>query len=548
MGGSTIRVRVEGRDGTVDCAPTHSLLLALRLVGIPMDTECGGLGRCGLCRVQVLDAAPAASHADRQCFSPAALATGWRLACTMYPMADCHVAIPEALAAAPLRILTEAAESAAQSGAPSSARAGYGLAIDIGTTTLACYLMRLTDGELVDVAAFTNPQRLYGQDVVSRIVHAHRSEDALRELRTSLIAAIEARCVDICQVQHIDPNDVHMLTLVGNSTMMHILCGVDPWPLGVAPYEPVFTTVPDAPAHTLGFDRFGHAHAAVLPGIGGQLGADTVAGLLALSPRLRDGVRLFVDLGTNGEIVLVMGDTALGCSCAAGPAFEGVHISAGSPAVSGAVDSVSVVDAALRVTTIDDAPPVGICGSGLVDAVAVLLEHRVLNASGRMCAPGDATSPAVPEMALRVRESEEGRAFVRCEPLHGAPIILTQQDIREVQLAKGAVRAGVDLLLEEAGIAAADVDGVYIAGGFGTALRPPSVAALGLFPGVLRDRIQPVGNAAGLGARLALAGDAALAEAHTLAQWVTHISLAKRPNFHQVFTESLRFPDPAGQD
>lgn len=539
-----IQLHVAGRGTPIAHEPDRHALSSLHAAGIPMDTECGGLGRCGLCRVQFLDGAPPPSRADRQFFGAADLADGWRLACTAFPTTDARLAVPDALTAAPFRILTAAAGAPEETGRARAARAGFGVAIDVGTTTVVCYVTRLSDGQVLDVAAFANPQRAYGSDVLSRIVHAHRGAAELEQLRTVLIDAVERHVFRLCEAHAVDAAHVHALTLVGNSTMMHLLRGVDPWPLGVAPYRPAFTTVPEGPADALGFRRLGHARAAVLPGIGGQLGSDTVAGLLALGPRLRNGIHLYVDLGTNGEIVLLLGDTALGCSCAAGPAFEGVRISAGTPAVRGAIDTVAVVDGRLQVTTIGDAAPVGICGSGLVDTVAVLLQHGVLDPSGRLRAGADLPDELSADLRSRVRDEAGARTFT-VHAAADAPVVLTQQDLRQLQLAKGAVRTGVDLLLREAGIAAADVARVYVAGAFGTALRPVSVAALGVFPPALRDRIEPVGNAAGLGAQLALAAEEALAEAHRIARWVRHVSLAEQPDFHRVFAESMRFPDPA---
>ena len=536
-------VTLHGTDRTVACPPGVSVLAALREAGLMLEAGCGGEGRCGLCRVQFLDGAPEAHPEDRQICGDATEA-GWRLACHAHPAADCRIAVPDTRAAAGLHIVTDAASRlASAAGSTASGATGYGVAVDVGTTTVACYLVRLADARPVDVAAFPNPQRAFGHDVVTRIMRAHRGPEHLRELQRELVAALEAHVLGMCETHAIPPEELGALVAVGNSTMMHLLWGVDPWPLGVAPYEPVFTTVPPRPGRELGFAQLGNAQVSLLPGIAGQLGSDTIAGLLALGPALRQGAALFLDLGTNGEIVLVHGDRALGCSCAAGPAFEGVHISCGMSAAPGAIDRVDVDDDGLRLRTLGDAPPQGLCGSGLTDAVAVLLGHGLLAPDGRLAAPdGVAATPAA--LTARLCEDDGVRAFVLHESADQR-IALTQRDIREVQLAKGAVRTGVELLLQAAGLTASDVRQVFVGGAFGTALRPESVRALGLLPDAMDAPIRPVGNVAGLGAQLALLFEDRRREADQLAAWITHVPLAGQADFETRFAASLAFPAAA---
>jgi len=281
----------------------------------------------------------------------------------------------------------------------------------------------------------------------------------------------------------------------------------------------------------------------LLPGVGGQIGSDAVAGLLALGLAGWRKPSLFIDLGTNGEIALLSRRMALGCSCAAGPAFEGVHISSGMAAVAGAVERVEEEDGRLRLDTIDGAPPLGLCGSGLADAVTVLLQRGLLLPSGRLLGPGQVPADVPSDLRARVREAGGQRRFVFHEDESEKPILLTQADIRQVQLAKAAIRTGAESLLEEAGIEPESIERVFVGGAFGSSVRAESLLALGMLPEPLRGRIHPVGNVAGMGAKLALIFPERLRAARRLARRIRHVSLADRPDFSSLFASYLGFPE-----
>jgi len=315
----------------------------------------------------------------------------------------------------------------------------------------------------------------------------------------------------------------------------------------VAPYRPVFTETPPVAADVLGFRRLGHARVRLLPGVGGQVGSDAVAGLLALGLAGWRKPGLFIDLGTNGEIVLLSRRTAVGCSCAAGPAFEGVHISSGMAAVAGVVERVEEEDGRLQLDTIDEAPPLGLCGSGLADAVTVLLRRGLLLPSGRLLGPGQAPADVPSDLRARVQEDRGQRKFVLHQDESGRLILLTQADIRQVQLAKAAIRTGAESVLEEAGLEPESIERVFVGGAFGSSMRADSLLALGILPETLRGRIHPVGNVAGMGAKLALIFPERLREARRLARRIRHVSLAERPDFSSRFASYLGFPEPADQ-
>jgi uncharacterized 2Fe-2S/4Fe-4S cluster protein (DUF4445 family) len=541
-----VRVILHGFRSEIEVERDSNLLSAVREAGLGIDSECGGRGTCGDCRVRFLEGAPPPSLEDHLLLGPAAARAGWRLACQASLEQDCRIVIPALAPDAALRILTEATlpEPPRKGRGRRRLATGHGAAIDIGTTTVVCYLVDLAQARQIGVAAFANPQQAFGADVVSRIVYAHRDSAQLAELQSCLVSAIEEHLVELCSQHSVSLDTVSSLTAVGNLTMMHLFRGVDPWPLGVAPYQPVFTESPPLAAGALGFRRLGHAQVALLPGVGGQIGSDAVAGLLALGVAGWREPTLFIDLGTNGEIVLLSGRMAVGCSCAAGPAFEGVHISSGMAAVAGAVERVEEENGHLRLDTIDGSPPLGLCGSGLADALTVLLRRGLVLPSGRLLGPKQIPADVPADLRARMREDEGQRRFVLHEDELAKPILLTQADIRQVQLAKAAVRAGAEAALEAAGLEPDSIERVFVGGAFGSSMRSDSLLALGMLPEALRGRIHPVGNVAGMGAKLALIFPERLREAGRLARRIRHVSLAEKPDFSSGFAAHLSFPGP----
>ncbi len=518
---------------------------AIRLAGLALESECGGRATCGTCRIHFLDGAPAASAEDRLLLGNSAVAQGWRLACQTTLTDDCRIALPAAAAEGELRILTEAYGLAeGPTAAPPGRACTYGAAVDVGTTTVVCYLLDLGHARQVDAVSFVNPQYRFGPDVISRIVYAHEGKENLLEARRCLVEAVDEALAALCARHRAPLRSFSRITVVGNPTMLHILCAVDPWPLGVVPYQPVFTETPAVAAGEVGFRRLAGAELVPLPGVAGHLGADAVAGLVALGLPRRRGLFLFIDMGTNGEMVLVSDHDAVGASCAAGPAFEGVHISSGMAALPGAIEWVDENDGCLALKTIDGAKPRGICGSGLVDAAALLVRRRILAAGGRLRAPTDLPPGLPPDLRRRLRDDTEGRRFLLYESAAGPPVSLTQRDVREVQLAKAPIRVGVEVLLEEVGAHPEDVDEVFVAGAFGSSVRPDGLVTLGILPAAMVGRIHPVGNVAGMGAKVALASEERLDEARQLARRIRHVELMLRQDFHTRFADHIPFPEP----
>ena len=425
---------------------------------------------------------------------------------------------------------------------PASKPAGaYGAAVDLGTTTVVGYLFDLTTGDYLSSAASYNPQARHGADVISRINHAMTSPQGLHELHREAVEVVNRVIAEAASTAGVAVGEVHEVTLVGNTCMHHLFLGVDPRHLGTSPYVPAVSEMIEVEARDVGLDVHPSANVAVLPVIAGFVGADTVAVILATELTQRPYPTLAIDIGTNGEVALWTGSELLVASCAAGPAFEGAQIRDGVRATPGAIEKVEVADGDLRVSTIGQLPAVGICGSGLFDAVAVLLETGVIDSSGRIEDGED-----LPEgMARRVQEQEGEKQVVLAWPQEtasGRAVVLTQRDVRQVQLAKGAVRAAVELLLREAGLEAEQLGEVLLAGAFGNYVNPLSILRIGLLPRQLEaSRVHGVGNAAGAGAALALLSLQERKKAEQLAREARHVELFANPEFQDVFAEAMIF-------
>ncbi|MCL6450098.1 MAG: ASKHA domain-containing protein, partial [Acetobacteraceae bacterium] len=441
-------------------------------------------------------------------------------------------------------------------------RPPLGLAVDLGTTSVAVALVDLADGRVLRLTAAANPQACRGADVISRILYASASPAALRELQGLAVECINRLAREALAEAGVRPSPagicpVAEAVVVGNVAMLHLFLGLDPSPLGHAPYRGRLCGPVRVQARSLGLGLGPEAGVYVLPVIGGFVGADAVGVLLATGIHRRRGWHLALDLGTNGEVMLARRGRVLACSTAAGPAFEGVGLSCGMRAAPGAINSVSLYPS-VALTTVGGLPPLGICGSGLIDLAAGLLEAGLLDPGGRVLTASEARG-AGPLAARLRRVPVPGRpglsqsAFVvtesGCAPAGGGgagegcgtAILLTQADVRALQLAKGAVAAASRFLLETAGVGPGELEGVWVAGTFGNCLSARRAAALGLLPALEPRRLRFCGNAALEGARLALIDARARREAERVASRAEHVALFGRPRFDELFLDSLRF-------
>ncbi|MDN5858825.1 MAG: ASKHA domain-containing protein [Pseudonocardia sp.] len=418
----------------------------------------------------------------------------------------------------------------------------FGLAFDLGTTTVVATLLDLATGTPAAVASLLNPQQPHGADVITRISATMMDPDALGRLTALAHAALDQLAGEVCAQAGVARHEVYEIALAGNATMVHLALGLDPEPLGVAPFVMAAREFPGLAARDLGVRAHPGARAYVFPALGAYVGGDIVAGALASGMDRDRRIRLFVDIGTNCEIVLATGDRLMATAAPAGPAFEGAAIRCGMRAAPGAIEGVKLGQDDVRLEVIGDAPPIGLAGSGLVDAVAALVSAGLVDASGRLALPD---APGVsPGLASRLTQVGQERVFVlhRAERGRERDVYLSQRDIRELQFAKAAIATGWHLLLEEAGLTQADVAQVVLAGSFGSYLSAASAVRIGLVPDVALLRIVSAGNVAGEGAKMALLSVRERAAAQALLADVRYVELSDRADFNDRFVDMLAFP------
>ncbi len=424
----------------------------------------------------------------------------------------------------------------------------YGIAFDLGTTTVVATLLDLSTGTPMAVSSMLSKQQPFGADVISRISAVMLEPGNLDRLTELAHSSLSELVTEICDEAGVDRYDVYEVALAGNATMTHLALGIDPEPLGVAPFILSARLLPEILASDIGVQVHPRARAVVFPAFGAYVGGDITAGLLASGMNRDARVRLFIDIGTNCEIVLGSRDWLLATAAPAGPAFEGAAIRCGMRAADGAIEGV-VLDAGtsggVSLKIIGDCEPVGLCGSGLVDAVASLVAVGLLDRSGRFV-PVDVAAQIAPGLAGRLTMLGNERVFVlhwRGEPGDVADsIFLTQRDVRELQFAKAAIASGWNVLLEEARLTAADVQQVLLAGSFGSYLSPASAIKLGLVPKIGVMRVVSAGNVAGEGAKMVLLSVRERAAALALLEEVRYVELSDRPDFNDSFVEQLQFP------
>lgn len=419
-------------------------------------------------------------------------------------------------------------------------------AFDIGTTTLVGELLDVRSGAIRGFASRMNPQAVFGDDVLSRITHASHGPEALREVHDTVLTAMNEMLAEMAAEAAIKTRSVYEITVSGNTTMEHLFAGLSPNALGMVPFVPVarrgLTLEPDR----VGIDMNPRGRVYVLPVIGGFVGGDTVAGIAATGLEEARRPALLIDIGTNGELALIHNGRLTATSCAAGPAFEGARISCGMRAAAGAIESV-VLDQDVRVTTIGGGAPIGLCGSGLIDLAAELLRKGILLSQGLFVTPDALPDTLAPALRERVIEEEAGTAFVLARPEEtrsGRPLLLTQRDVRELQLATGAIRAGISILLKRASLEPAQLDRVYVAGGFGNYIRLVNAQRIGLLPEALReDQFSFVGNTSLEGARAAALSLGARARAEAISRATAHFDLSCDVEFQTEFAMAMFFPD-----
>lgn len=505
-----MHVTVINRDGSaemISAEEDRTLLEVLQEAGKSVFAYCGGTKTCGRCKVLVRDDA----------------GIRYELAC-------------ETKARDGIEIILENSNVVDIAGmdeldTPSLLEGStYGIAADIGTTTMVFHLVDMATRSVVTSVGKVNPQVVYGGDVISRISSSSKT-GGLAKLSGCLTTGIREACECLCEAAGVNLDDVTALSVAGNTTMQHFACGLDPKSIGVSPFTPqslfgdeqtLFETfLPSCP------------RAYLAPAVAGYVGGDITAGILAARMNDRAGLQLFVDIGTNGEMALGNKDGIVCCATAAGPAFEGANITLGVPAMAGAVCRVSLNGSSFSLETVGGAPAIGICGSGLLDAIAVLVDSGLVDETGRL-RDAEETEPR-----WNCHIGEENGETVCCLDAE-RNIYLTQSDVRKVQLAKSAIRAGIETMMADLGVSYDQIDEVALAGGFGMHLDPSSAATIGLIPPALADKVRVYGNTAGRGAVECLFADGRRATKE-IAQSARYIELSTDARFNDFFIDFMGF-------
>ena len=419
----------------------------------------------------------------------------------------------------------------------------YGMAFDIGTTSIVGNLMDLDSGEQLAAVGSVNPQAIYGGDLMSRIAYAQFDEKKLTTLRARALTAINDFIREACEEAGVSRDHIYKVVLVGNTCMHHIFLGVDVSYVGLAPYAPTVRDSLTIPAQELPLKGAPNAMICLLPIVAGFVGADTMAAVLATRIHESDGVRVMVDIGTNGEVVMGSREKLMACSAPAGPALEGAQIAHGMRGAMGAIEKVAI-DEDVTCDVIGDVPAMGICGSGLIDAVSKMLDSGVLDGAGRLRRTDMEALPAA--VGKRIVGGKGERAFVlqwADDAGKDEDITLTQLDVRQLQLAKGAIYAGILMLQEVMQIPDDDIEEVLLCGGFGNYINIESAIGIRLLPPLPLDKITYMGNAAHLGAQMALLSESERRQADAIAERVEHVALATRPEFQIIFVDAMNLSD-----
>ena len=590
------------------CEESITIYEAARLAGLNLNSECGGKATCGKCRVRVAgNDLSAPTKSEIGCFSADQLANDWRLACCTIATNDVTVYIPttslieeqviqvdgvldnldpsqgvqlfslkvprpslddqlpdlerltrvlnrehsiecvranlpairslsEALRAGDWRINVALRKDELVAAYPGPPLTPIGLAVDVGTSKLACYLVDLRNGQTLATKGVSNPQIAYGEDVMSRLSAVMIDQVNASKMQGEVIEAINSIADELCESQGLSQTDLLELCLVGNTAMHHILSGLPIHPLAVLPFVPALNLPLNVPASQLGLIAAPGARS-YLPGpLAGFIGSDHSAFLLAADFGNSTQTRLGIDIGTNTEITLQIGNRIVSCSTASGPAFEGAHIRHGMRAAHGAIERIEIDEAGkIKFDVIGGGSPRGICGSGILDSIAELRSADIINGRGRFIVdkPGVVSRPNLHPYFELIPKVDGNRE-----------IIISQEDIDQVLLAKGAIRAGIDILLNSLDVSPHEINEVVIAGAFGTNIDAHNAVKIGLLPRIPINRIRAVGNAAGAGARMMLVSEEARLHAIDLAKKIEYIELTVSPDFNKYFANAVRLPAP----
>jgi uncharacterized 2Fe-2S/4Fe-4S cluster protein (DUF4445 family) len=599
----TLHVDFEPVGRRIDIPAGTHLLAAAQAAGVQLASVCGGIGSCDSCKIRLVNGSLSRRTLEEQAaLSDAELEAGFRLACQSIPLTDVKIEIPPESLTAPQRLQVEGVETQLEidpairpldvavepatlqdlrgddarllaaleedgirevnlpyevlRGLPEILRGNawqarlaldgnrviaalppgeslLGVAVDVGTTKVAVYLVDLSSGKTLAKAGVMNPQVSFGEDVVSRIAYANQNPAQRQLLHQRIISALNDLIAELCKQTSSRQEQIVEAVVVGNTAMHHFFLNLPVQQLGAAPYVPALSGSIELQASQVGLQLAGGARLFVPPNIAGYVGADHVSMLLATDVWRAKGNVLAMDIGTNTEISLVSDGKILSCSTASGPVFEGAHIHDGMRAAPGAIERVQIQGEKVRIQTIEDLSPVGICGSGILDAVSEMIKAGILDRSGRLLTGHPLVNQVDSSVGLQLAGAPESG--------HGRPVRVDRKDVHEIQLAKGAIRAGTQILLIEAGLTDQDLDEIVIAGAFGTYIYIPSAIQVGMLPDLPLERFRQVGNAAGVGARQMLISRERRKHASEICRKVNYIELTTHVDFTDQFMEAIFF-------
>jgi uncharacterized 2Fe-2S/4Fe-4S cluster protein (DUF4445 family) len=549
MNQNTYTISLPSQDRRIAAKHGQKLLEALINEGILLRADCGGKGRCGKCLIKILEAGESGvslpSQVETDTLGKKDIQSGYRLACHTEISGNIAVDIPEHSLLSP-----EVAHKGPNTlkeplpvpKVPYKFSNDYGIAVDLGTTTIAVYLCDFSANKVTGATSMRNPQIIYGDDVMSRITAVHRKSHLLNQLQKMAVKAIEWGILYLCRSARLDTGRLRRMVVVGNTTMIHLFAGIDPSSIGLHPYTPRFTEEKIFRAGTIGFSFNPTTEIITLPLISGFLGSDILAAAVASDFESSGNGSVLVDIGTNGEVMLCNGSGVSATSCATGPAFEGAAIRHGMHGVSGAIDGAKIDpktgEASCSVIQKDPTrpkKPSGICGSGVVSLAAELYRTGIISRDGRFKPEHAADFFQTGDNGMTEYIVMKGE-----KTLSGRAITFTQKDVRAIQLAKGALSAGIRLLCRESGYE--QPRKILVAGAFGSYIQAEDALSIGMFTDISPSDIVSVGNAAGAGAILALFDESQRKKTSTLTMATKVLDLAGHPDFQETFIEMLSFP------
>jgi uncharacterized 2Fe-2S/4Fe-4S cluster protein (DUF4445 family) len=542
-----VKIHLLNENKIIECESGINLYEVLSNEGF-MDAPCGGTGLCGKCKVRIeSQEAILVGETQAAFFTPEQIAAGWRLACLCEVKKDMTVELPrksqmsnivsqgymKKFVHAPGPLLNAGGNIELHSGdkiatvsVADSIKNCYGVAVDIGTTTVVASLVDLNTGKEIESLACLNGQKAFGQDVISRIHYADSNSRGTEILQKTIIKDLRNLLIELCRRHNLTADNIYDVSVAANTTMIHLLAGINPASMGKSPYVPAFQGALSLNGRELGLPVSPYCDVYCLPAVSSFVGGDITAGVLACGLESPKEKTLFIDIGTNGEIVLADGERFCSCSCAAGPALEGMNITCGVRAAQGAIEDVFINGDTVQYTTIGGEAATGICGSGLLAAIAEMRRAGIINKSGRL-----------QSHALVETVAGKKRFIIHA----GRNIYLTQQDIRQVQLAKGAILSGIYALLEAVGMKAAELHRVIVAGQFGAHLKVESLVGSGLLPAEWSEIISYAGNTSKSGALICLLSQPERTIIETLAENIQYIELSELKDYENLFVKCMQF-------